>query len=282
MDVPRSMTLPTLGDSNFEAWRQSLNLVAGAISAETHLVKDLDPSTLARDEKKNFFLLANAMLSSLSERPRAIAIGAGTPADIVPFRMFDRLKQFYTPVSSFNDLSFRRDFFQLKYKSFGAIDLLAAAIQRIASKINEIEVAKAAKYKCTASPMSERDRIAVLVATLPAEYDPEIKEIKKHHDWKFEQVVEELRSREIKIHSKGESASPDSLNSIEMHCTHCNGRGHTVDRCWQFVRDRNCTLLTDFVPSFARFFVRSLALFSRKHEEILLFLAFFFMIMKES
>ena len=85
MDSMRAMSLPTLGDSNFENWKQSLNLVAAAMSAEEHLIKDIDPTSLKGEPKKQFFLLANIILSSLSERPCAIAIGPGGPQDIVPF-----------------------------------------------------------------------------------------------------------------------------------------------------------------------------------------------------
>ena len=233
MDSSKMMSLPTLGDSNFEAWCQSLHLVASAILAEGHLVKEIDPASLSGDDKRQFFTLANGMLSSFAERSRAIAVGPGTPADLVPFRMFNRLKQYYTPVSTFNDLLFRREIFSLKFETFGAIDLLAAAIQRIASKIAEIETAKAAKYGIKPSIVTERDQIAILVGTLPAEYDPEVKEIERHHDWKFIQALKELRSRKIKLRSKDDPAPQESVNSIEMQCTHCNARGHTADRCWQ-------------------------------------------------
>jgi hypothetical protein len=85
MDTSCNLSLPTLGDSNFESWKQSLHVVASAINAEMHLVKEVDPATLKGDDKKQFFTLANIMLSSFSERARAIAIGPGTPLDIVPF-----------------------------------------------------------------------------------------------------------------------------------------------------------------------------------------------------
>jgi hypothetical protein len=109
MDNPlKSLTLPILGDSNFEPWRQSLLLIASAMSAV-----DTDPTKLKDDAKRSFYALASIMLNSLSEHPRAIAIGSGSPMDIVPYRMFDRLKKFYTPIATFNDLAYRHKFFLL-------------------------------------------------------------------------------------------------------------------------------------------------------------------------
>jgi hypothetical protein len=65
----KSLTLPILGDSNFESWRLSLILVASAMSAKMHLEKDIDPTKLEDDVKKNFYTLASIMPNSLSEHP---------------------------------------------------------------------------------------------------------------------------------------------------------------------------------------------------------------------
>ena len=180
------MSLPILGDANFEAWKQSLHLVASAMGGKEFLGKDFDLASLNKEDVKPFFTLANTMLNSLSERPRAIAVGSGQPEDITPFRMYDRLGKHFTPALAFNDLAYRREFFLLRYDTFGAIDLLAGAIQRIAAKIAEIEEAKAKKYKTTRSLISSRDQIAVLVSTVPSEFDLEVKEIEKDPNFTFE------------------------------------------------------------------------------------------------
>ena len=153
-----SLSLPQLKDNNFDAWRQSLWLIASAMSANGFLEKSIDPKSLNDEPKKNFYILANLMLNSLSERPRAIAIASGMPRDIVPDKMYERLAKFYTPSATFNDLAYRREFFLLRYDNFGAIDLLAAAIERIAAKINEIDENKAKKYQTIPSKISERDK----------------------------------------------------------------------------------------------------------------------------
>lgn len=228
----KSSSLPILGDSNFEAWRQSLSLVACALSVEVHLDKEIDPTSLKGEDRRNFYTFANLMLSSLSERPRAIAVGPGTPSDLVPFRMLDRLKKFFMPIMSFNDLTYRRELFSLRFENFGSIDLFAASIQRISSKITEIEMGKVNKYGIKPSVPSERDLITILVGTLPPDFDPEIKEIEKDHKLTFSDALEELRSREVKMRSDRPNPPSDSLNSIEIICNHCQRRGHSIDRCY--------------------------------------------------
>ena len=43
--------------------------------------------------------------------------------------MLDCLKKFFIPVTTFNDLSYKWEFFSLKFENFGAIDLMASVIQ---------------------------------------------------------------------------------------------------------------------------------------------------------
>ena len=93
---------------------------------------------------------------------------------------------------AFNDLALRREFYQLRYQQFGAIDLLSAAIQRISAKISEVENIKSVTLKTQPILISEWDMIAVLIGTLPPEYDPEIKMIECKLNVNFELAVEEL------------------------------------------------------------------------------------------
>ena len=78
---------------------------------------------------------------------------------------------------SFRAEPLRQEFYQLRYQQFGAIDLLSAAIQRISAKILEVENIKSVTLKTQPILISERDMIAVLIGTLPLEYNPEIKTI---------------------------------------------------------------------------------------------------------
>ena len=76
---------------------------------------------------------------------------------------------------------------------------MSAAIQRISAKISEVKNIKSATLKIQPILISKWDMIAVLIGTLPSEYDPEIKMIKREPNINFELAVEELRSREVKL-----------------------------------------------------------------------------------
>ncbi len=238
MSSTKSLSLPTLADSNFELWRQNLNLVALALDLPDVLIKDLKGSDCKRP--KDFYVLAQIMLSSLSDRPRAIAVAAGLPDDITPFRMLSRLTKHYKPVLAFNDLALRREFYQLRFQQFGAIDLISAAIQSIAAKIAEIEKIKTEKLKTEPSFILDRDMIAVLIGTLPPEYDPEVKIIEREPKINFEMAVEELRSREVKLQQAADGSGvrfeSESVNAVRnssvQRCAHCHRTGHSVDNCY--------------------------------------------------
>ena len=146
--------------------------------------------------------------------------------------MLDRLKKIYTPISTFNDLSYRQELFSLRYDVYGSIDLLSAAIQRLSSKIREIEVGKAEKYNTTPSIPSDRNLIAILIGTLPPEYDPEVKEIERNIKMSFSDAIEELRSHELKHRPDRVASSLESLNLIEITCNHCYCHSHSVNKCF--------------------------------------------------
>ena len=84
MNTMKSLSLPVLTDSNFELWRQNLNLVALALDVPDALAKDI--KGLECKDPKHFYVLAQLILSSLSD-PHAIAVVSGSPNDITPFRM---------------------------------------------------------------------------------------------------------------------------------------------------------------------------------------------------
>ena len=69
---------------------------------------------------------------------------------------------------------------------------MSAAIQRISAKISEVENIKSVTLKTQPILISEWDMIAVLIGTLPPEYDPEIKTIEREPKINFESAVEEL------------------------------------------------------------------------------------------
>ena len=82
--------------------------------------------------------------------------------------------------------------------------------------------------------------IAVLIGTLPSEYDPEVKIIEREPKINFEMAVEELRSREVKLQQatndlgmRYESKSVNAIaNSSMQRCVHCHRAGHLADKCY--------------------------------------------------
>ena len=110
----------------------------------------------------------------------------------------DWLKKLYTPMTSFKDLQYRWELFTLRYETCGLVNLLATSIQHISAKICEIEVTKANKFRTNPSLPSDRDLIAVLVRSLPPEFDPEVRDTEKNMKMTFTDVLEELWARELK------------------------------------------------------------------------------------
>ena len=79
---------PHQTDLNFELWRQNLNLVALALDVQDTLAKDI--KRLDCKDSKHFYVLAQLILSSLSDWPRAIAVASSSPDDITPFQTLER------------------------------------------------------------------------------------------------------------------------------------------------------------------------------------------------
>ena len=117
---------------------------------------------------------------------------------------------------------------------------MSAAIQCISAKISEVENIKSVTLKTQPILISERDMIAVLIGTLPLEYDPEIKMIERELNINFESAVEELRSHEVKLQmaangsdSKFESESVNAVaKSSVRSCAHCRKSGHSIENCY--------------------------------------------------
>ena len=79
--------IPCLEDDNFEFCRQSLMLVARAIEVHEFVESHVNPAQLDRKAKKAFYLLSNAMLTSLSDKARRIVTGGGNIEELAPFEM---------------------------------------------------------------------------------------------------------------------------------------------------------------------------------------------------
>ena len=85
MNTMKSLSLPVLTDLNFEPWRQNLNLVTLALDIPDALAKNIKGPECK--DPKHFYVLAQLILSSLSDWPHAITAASGSPNDIMPFRI---------------------------------------------------------------------------------------------------------------------------------------------------------------------------------------------------
>jgi hypothetical protein len=70
--------LPRLEDDNFEFWMESLTLIACALAIHEYLERDNKPDKMSRNARRLYYLLANTMLTLMSNKVRHIATGGRT------------------------------------------------------------------------------------------------------------------------------------------------------------------------------------------------------------
>src|SRR6185312_12089073 len=214
MDSCISMQLPRLDDSNFEFWRQSVRLIANATKITKFINNSNDISSIGDDDvQKAVFLLANTMLLSMNDKMRCIATGAGKDEDLAPFEMIKRLEEHYLPNTSTNDIQLRRQLYTMKWSSGTSIDIFANKIRALTNCINTAEKSRVMKGG-QSSFIGDRDMIAVLVLSLPNEYDTVVTLIERESDMTFEKAVEMVRAREQRLKiGQGESSSANSVQN---------------------------------------------------------------------
>ena len=232
-----TMQLPRLDDANFEFWRQSVRLIANATKIMKHIEADTDPSKLANDEeRKAVYLLANTMLLSMNDKTRRIATGAGNDADLTPFNMLSRLESHYLPNTTANDIQLRRQLYTMKWSSGTSMEYFANEIRALANRINTAEKMRIARKGGNPSFIGDRDMVAVLVMSLPNDFDTEVTLIERESDTTFEKAVETLRTREQRLKiSAGESSSANSIQNGRKYppCDTCGKNGHSAARCFK-------------------------------------------------
>jgi len=102
------MQLPRLDDGNFEFWLQSVRLIAKAMQITKYIDNKTDIGSIGNEgDRRSCFLLANAMLMSMSDKTRQIASGAGKDKDLAPFEMIEQLGMHYMPATKSNDIQLR-------------------------------------------------------------------------------------------------------------------------------------------------------------------------------
>jgi hypothetical protein len=132
------------------------------------------------------------MLTSMSNKARHIATGGGMIQDLDPKKMVDKLTSHYLPSTKANDIQLRHQLYTKKWTNSQSIEAFANEIQTLVNWINAIEMQRS--QQATPSLIGERDMIAVLIMDLPLEYNTEVMLIKLDNKFKFENVVELLRS----------------------------------------------------------------------------------------
>ena len=239
MDANRTaMQLPRLDDSNFEFWRQSVQLIASAMKITKYVTEKTTIANIANDDdRKATFLLTNAMLLSMSDKARRIATGAGGDSNLQPFEMMERLETHYLPTTTSSDIQLRRQLYRMRYTNDKVIEVFANEIRSLVNRINSAEKKRVAAKGGESSFIGDRDMIAVLVMSLPNEYDMVVTLIEKEGDYTFEKAVELVRTREQRLKSgSGESSSANAVQTGGKKfppCDVCGRNGHSAARCFQ-------------------------------------------------
>jgi hypothetical protein len=95
--------LPRLEDDNFKFWMQSLTLIARGLAIHEYLERDNKPDKMSVNGRRLYYLLANTMLTSMSNKARRIATGGGTIQDLDPKKMVNKLTSHYLPSTKANE-----------------------------------------------------------------------------------------------------------------------------------------------------------------------------------
>ena len=240
MDTRTTMQLPRLDDSNFEFWKQSVRLIANATKITKFIENPNDISTIGDDDaRKAVYLLANTMLLSMNDKTRRIATGAGKDEDLAPFEMMKRLEEHYLPNTAANDIQLRRQLYTMKWNSGTSIDIFANEIRALTNRINTVERARVKAKNGQPSFIGDRDMIAVLVLSLPNEYDTVVTLIERESDTMFEKAVEMVRAREQRLKiGQVESSSANSIQNGSKEkkfqpCDVCGKPGHSAAKCFK-------------------------------------------------
>ena len=114
-------------------------LITRAIEVHEFVESHVNPAQLDRDTKKAFYLLLNAMLTSLSDKARRIATGGGNIEELAPFEMLTRLEKHFLPLSTANDIQLRCQLYPMKMTADKTIKIFANKIRTLVNRINAID-----------------------------------------------------------------------------------------------------------------------------------------------
>ncbi len=131
--------LPRLEDDNFEFWMQSLTLIARGLAIHEYLERDNKPGKMSVNGRRLYYLLANTMLTLMSDKVRRIAMGGGTIQDLDFKKMVNKLTSHYLPSTKANNIQLRHQLYMKKWTNSRSIEAFANKIQTLVNWINAIE-----------------------------------------------------------------------------------------------------------------------------------------------
>src|SRR6185312_13162919 len=97
-------------------------LVANGLGVYKFIQVPTDPDMCQEVQKKLFFLLANTMLMSMSEKAWRIATGGGLIQDLAPYEMLKQLENHFLPVTTANDIQLRQQLYMMKLMNGKSIE----------------------------------------------------------------------------------------------------------------------------------------------------------------
>ena len=110
-------------------------------------------------------------------------------------------------------------------------------IQAIASRINKIQLMIRPEPP-NPSYIGKKDMVAILIISLPKEYDTEITLIKRNNKIDFKTALEMLRAQELRLKAAREEGNVNAVQGLsndQRHappCDVCSRRNHTSATCY--------------------------------------------------
>ena len=117
--------------------------------------------------------------------------------------------------------------------------MFANEIRALANHINLIEEVRAKKKNASPALVGEHDMIAVLISSLPNEYDTEVTLIEREEENTFKKAVELIRNREQRLRTISNEGIANSVQGATNGrpklppCDVCGKNGHSSAKCFK-------------------------------------------------
>jgi hypothetical protein len=175
----------------------------------------------------------------MSDKSRQIATGAGKDEDLAPFEMLSQLEGHYMPATKSNNIQLQRQLYTMKYTSKKLVKVFANEIRVLANHTNSIEEVHAKKKNASPALVGEHDMIAVLISSLPNEYDTEVTLIEREEENTFKKAVELIRNWEQCLRTISNEGTANSIQGATNGCPKlppcniCGKNGHSSAKCFK-------------------------------------------------